>query len=46
MSDVSYMFLLTEYDLSHSEQFLLRQRLHLEMPGVWTVVQEVQAYQR
>lgn len=36
----------SEYDLGDSEQFLLRQRLHLQVPGVRTLVQEVQTHQR
>lgn len=39
------LFLL-EHDLGDSEQFLLRQRLHFQMPGIWALVQEVQTEQR
>ena len=37
---------LSEYDLLHREQFVLRQRLHGQMSGVRSLVQEVQENQR
>lgn len=39
--DVTIDLSLSEYDLIHSEQFLLCQCIHLQMPGVWSLVQEV-----
>lgn len=40
MNDLDVPSLLSEYDLLLDEQILL-QRVHLKVPGVWSMVQEV-----
>lgn len=45
MNDLDVLTPLSEYDVLFDEQLLL-QRVHFKVPGVWSMVQEVQEIQR